>query len=226
MNNEQHKPSFVIINGKEKELLTDKNQFTSWKINIAKQIEDKKDTLSEIEKTETSLRRILKEIDRFSSGELSSDIEKAMIHEQNTLLSLKTKLQEIKTQEEKERELQLELKQQLEKTNRKIEKLTKNVEKLEGFDQEKTLHQENKRVKLEKEKQKDALDSQQQEIGKEHQHTVELQNQWNQTYLEWKLTTEQNIKEISFFIEEAVFPAEQKADQSEEVPKISPHLLQ
>ncbi len=107
MNGEDHQTSFVIINGTEKELLTDKNQFTNWKIKIAKQIEEKKDTLIEIEKTETSLRRILKEIDRFISSELSSDIEKAFNQEQNVLLSKKTKLQEITTQEEKEKELQL-----------------------------------------------------------------------------------------------------------------------
>ena len=77
--------------------------------------------------------------------------------EQNTLLSKKTKLQEITIQEEKEKELQLALKEQLEKTKRKIEKLTKNVETLEDFDREKSLHQENKRVKGEKEKQKEAL---------------------------------------------------------------------
>ena len=76
MNSENHQPSFVIVNGTEKELLTDKNQFTNWKIKIAKQIEEKKETLIEIEKTETSLRRMLKEIDRFISSELSSDIEK------------------------------------------------------------------------------------------------------------------------------------------------------
>ncbi len=67
------------------------------------------------------------------------------------------------------------------------------------------LHQENKRVKLEKEKQKEALGIAQQEIGKEHQNIVELQNKWNQTYLEWKLTTEQTIKEIAFFIEDSGF---------------------
>lgn len=226
MNHEHHQASFVIINGTEKELLSDKNQFTNWKIKIAKQIEEKKDALLEIEKTEISLRRILKEIDRFLSGELSSDIEKSITKEQNALVSLESKLQDIKIQEEKEKEIQLELKEQLEKTKARIEKLTKDVETLEAFDQEKTLHQENKRVKLEKEKQKEALIIQQQEIAKEHQNIVDLQNQWNQTYLEWKLTTEQNIKELSFFIEEAVFPPEQKADQSEEIPHLSLHLLQ
>lgn len=226
MNSQNHQPSFVIINGTEKELLTDKNQFTNWKIKIAKQIEEKKDTLIEIEKTETSLRRILKEIDRFLSSELSSDITKAFNQEQSSLLSKKTKLQEIKIQEEKEKELQLQLKEQLEKTKQKKEKLTRNIETLEDFDQEKTLHQENKRVKLEKEKQKEALGLQQQEIGKEHKNIVELQNQWNQTYLEWKLTTEQAIKEIRFFIEEADFPADEKADHCEEVPRLSPHILE
>ena len=81
-------------------------------------------------------------------------------------------------------------------------------------------------MKGEKEKQKEALGLGQQEIGKEHQNNVELQNKWNQTYLEWKLTTEQNIKEIAFFIEEAVFPTDEKAEQCEEVPRLSPHLLE
>ena len=43
------------------------------------------------------------------------------------------------------------------------------------FDREKSLHQENKRVKGEKEKQKEALSIGQQEIGIEHQNNVELQ---------------------------------------------------
>ncbi len=226
MNSENHQPSFVIVNGTEKELVTDKNQFTNWKIKIAKQIDEKKETLIEIEKTETSLRRMLKEIDRFISSKLSSDIEKDFNQEQNVLRSKKTKLQEIKIQEEKEMEYQLSLKEQLEKTKQKIEELAKNVETLVDFDREKSLHQENKRVKGEKEKQKDALSIEQQEIGIEHQKNVELQTEWNQTYLEWKLITEQNINEIAFFIDEAIFPTDEKAEQSEEVPRLSPHLLE
>ena len=226
MNSEHSKVSFVIINGTENELLTDKNQFTNWKIKIANQIEEKKDILIEMDKTETSLRSILKEIDRFLSSELSNDIEKALNQEQNALLSKRTKLQEITTQEAKENELQHQLKEQLESTKRKIEKLLKNVEKLEDFEQERTSHQENKRVKREKEKQKEALDIQQQEIGKEHQNIIELQNKWNQTYFEWKLTTEQTIKEIAFFIEKAVFPTNEKADLCEEVPRLSSHILE
>ncbi|MED4226936.1 hypothetical protein [Neobacillus cucumis] len=225
MKYENHQPSFVLINGTERELLTDKNLFTNWKIKVAKQIDEKKDTLVEIEKTETSYRRILKEIDRFLLGELSSDIERALHQEQNALLSKKSKLQEIITQEEKEKELQLQLKEQLEHTKRKIEKHSKDVDTLEGFDQEKSLYQENKRVRLEKQKQQETLVSQQQEIVKEHEEIVDLKNKWNQTYVEWKLTTEQTIKEISFFIEGAAFPADEKADPSEEVPRLSPYLL-
>jgi hypothetical protein len=226
MNIENQQLSFVIINGTENELLTDKNHFTNWKIKIAKQIEEKKDTLIEMNKTETSLRRLLKEIDRFLSSELAVDIEKAFNQEQNALLSKKTKLQEITTKEQKEKELQLGLKEQLETTKGKIEKLTRNVETIEDFDREKSLYLENKRVKLEKEKQKEVLGLGQQEIGKEHQNIVELQNKWNHTYLEWKVTTEQTIKEIAFFIEGAVFPGDEKAEQSEEVPRLSPHLLE
>jgi hypothetical protein len=226
MNSETQKTSFVMINGTEKELLADKNTFTNWKIKIAKQIEEKKGTLIEIEKTETSLRRILKEIDRLLSSELSSDIEKALKQEQNTLLAKKANLQEITTQQDSEKELQLQLKEQLEKTKRKIKKLKRDVETLEDYVQEKTLNQENESVKLEKEKQKDTSVLQQLEIAKEHQLIVELQNKWSQTYFEWKLTTEQTIKEVAYFIEEAVFPADEKADLCEEVPRLSSHLLE
>ena len=72
--------------------------------------------------------------------------------------------------------------------------MTKDVETLEDFDREKTLHQENKRVKVEKEKQKEALSHRAARNRKEHQNIVELQSKWNQTYLEWKLTTEQTYK--------------------------------
>lgn len=226
MNKENKQPSLVMIHGMEKELVTDKNQFTNWKIQMAKQIEEKKDTLIEIEKTETSLRRILKEIDRFLAGELSSDIEKAINQEQNVLNTKKTQLQDMITQEEKEKELLLQLKEELENTKRKIEKLAKDVETLVDFEREKGLHQENKRVKLEKEKQKEALSLEQQEINNEHQTTVDLQNKWNQTYFEWKLTIEQHIKEIAFFIEEATFPPDGKADLYEEVPRLSLQIVE
>ena len=54
--------------------------------------------------------------------------------------------------------------------------MLKNVETLVDFDREKSLHQENKRVRGEKEKLKDALSIGQQEIGIEHQKNAELQN--------------------------------------------------
>jgi len=226
MNSKNDEPSFVILNGTEKGLLTDKHQFTNWKIQIAKQIEEKKETLVEIEKTEIVLRRMLKDIDRFSSRDLSSDIDREINQEQNTLLSKKVKLQEIIIQEEKEKELQLQLLEQLEKTKRKISKLTKDVETLEKFDRAKSIHQENKRVKLEKEKQKESISIAQKEIGKEYQTIVEMQNEWSQTYLEWKVITEQNIKEIALFVDTAFFPTEEKVEPSDEVPGLSLHLLE
>ncbi|MGM0901040.1 MAG: hypothetical protein ACQEXB_08045 [Bacillota bacterium] len=226
MNGETQEPAFVMVNGTEHELLTDKNQFTNWKIQIAKQLDEKNKTLVEIEKTEASLRGILKEIDRFLANDLSSEIERALGQEQNALAAKKTKLQEITTQQEKEKELQLQLKEQRKKAKQKVEKLTKDVETLTAFDSEKELHQENKRVKLEKEKQQEALVKQQEELGSEYESVVNRQNEWNQTYVEWKLTTEQTIKEIAFFIEEASFPAEEKAEATEEVPRLSSHVLE
>ncbi|WP_066308044.1 hypothetical protein [Bacillus sp. FJAT-29814] len=226
MNSEHHQPSFVIINGTEKELLTDKNQFTNWKISIAKQIEEKKEALIEIEKTETSLRRILKEIDRFLSRDLAVDMERALNQEQNSLLSKMVQLQENTTQQQKQKELQRQLKEKLETTKVKIEKLTRDVGKIEDYERDKLVQQENNRVKIEKEKRKETLILGQKEIVKEHQNNVELQKKWHQTYLEWKVTTEQNIKEIGLFIETAVFPADEKTEACEEVPRLSPHLLE
>ena len=73
-------PAFVIINGAERELLTDPSQFTNWKSKMEKQIEEQKETLDELGKTEAALRRTLKEIDRFLSNELCIDLEKAIRH--------------------------------------------------------------------------------------------------------------------------------------------------
>ncbi|WP_338472440.1 hypothetical protein R4Z10_06765 [Niallia sp. XMNu-256] len=226
MNSDHHPATFVILNGTEKGLLTNRSQFTDWKIEIAKQIDEKQETLIEIEKTETSYRRMLKEIDRFLSSELSSELEKALDQEQTSLLSKKAELQEVVTGQDKEKELQLLFKEQQEKTKRKIGELKKDLETLEEYEREKTLHQENVRVKGEKEKQKEALEEQQKEIAKEHGSMIELQNEWNQTYVEWKVSIEQNLKEIALFIEEAVFPADEKAELSEEIPRLSSYLLE
>ena len=218
--------SFVILNGTEKELIIDKHYFSDWKVEIAKRIEEKKTTLSEMEKTETTYRQILKEIDRFLSGELSSDIEKALDAERSTLIAKKTQLQEINTKQAKEKEMQHELKGELEKTKQKIDKLTTDLARLEAFAKEKELYQENKRVKLEKEKQKEAFETAQQESSQEHEKFLELQSKWNQTYIEWKLYNEQLIKEIAIFIEEAAFPSDGKSGLTEEVPSLSPHILE
>ena len=54
---------------------------------------------------------------------------------------------------------------------------------------------------------------------------LNMQSQWNQTYLEWKLKTEQNIKEIAIFIEGAIFPTDEKAEKCEEAPRLSPSFI-
>jgi hypothetical protein len=226
MNGEHHQSSFVIINGTEKELLSDKHQFTNWKISIAKQIDEKKETLTELEKTETSLRRILKESDRFLSGDLAFDMERALYQEQNNLHSMKLKLQEIKTKQQKEKELQLQLKEQLETAKGKIETLTRNVDTVEEYKREKQIHKENGSVKAEKEKQKEAASVAQQEIGKDHKYIVEQQSNWHLTYLEWKVAIQQIINEIGIFIETAAFPADEKVELCEDIPRLSHHLLE
>ena len=218
-------PAFVIINGAERELLTDPSQFTNWKNKMGKQIEEQKETLDELGKTEVALRRTLKEIDRFLSTELCVDLEKAIQLEEGALQSKKVKLQEITRLEEKEKEHVMELKEKLETTLQKIETLSKDLETLKDFEQERTGHQENQRVKLEKEKQMETFEDKQQEIGKELEHNAEMQSQWNQTYLEWKLKTEQNIKEIANFIEDATFPNDEKAEKCEEPPRLSHQVL-
>ena len=225
-NSEEEHASFVIINGAERELLTDPTQFTTWKNKIEKQIEEEKETLVEIEKTEAALRRTLKEIDRFSANKLSIDLEKAIQQEEGALQSKKVELHEITRKVEKEKEFQVELKEKIEKTLEKIELLEKDIEILTDFEQERTSHQENKRVKLEKEKQKESFEVKQQEISKELDTIVERKNQWNQTYIEWKLKIEQIIKEIAIFIEGATFPPDEKGEKCEEAPRLSQDLLE
>ncbi|MEH6943146.1 hypothetical protein [Bacillus sp. JJ722] len=217
--------SFVIINGDERGLFTSKNAFIKWKASIAEQIEDKKDTLIELEKTESSLRHILKEIDRLAASELCSEIDTLLKNEEIAISETKAELFTIEKEEEKEKEKQVLLRERTDQTQKIIEKSAKEAETLITFEKEKSDNQENKRVKEEKEKKKVQLLTQQSDVEKEHQHMLQLQKEWNQTYLEWKLSLEQDIKEIARFIENAIFPPNNKAEKSEEVPQLSTHIL-
>lgn len=217
--------SFVVINGDERGLLTDKSTFMNWKSSIAKQIEEKKDTLTEYEKTAISLQRTLKEIDRIQAGEMCIDIEKALEHEESTILLKKAELKQMTKEEQKEKENQIQLRDQMDKAKANNERSTKELETLMEFEQEGNHYQENVRVKDEKEKKKNHLILQQQEIEKEQRDIQQMQDKWNQTYLEWKLSCEQDIKEIVRFVEKAAFPPDEKSESSEEVPSLSQHLL-
>ena len=73
----------------------------------------------------------------------------------------------------------MELKEKLETTLQKIETLSKDLETLKDFEQERTGHQENQRVKLEKEKQMETF---------EQPGTVGLgyDRRWRRTEHRWK----------------------------------------
>ena len=157
---------------------------------------------------------MLKEIDRFLSSELSIDLEKAIQQEAECSSIEESKItRNHKTRGKRKRDTDSAKRKARDNIakDRKAFEGCRNTERI--LSEERTGHQENKRVKLEKEKQKEAFEDKQQEIGKEHGNNAELQTQWNQTYLEWKLKTEQNIKEIAIFIEGAVFPTDEKAEQ-------------
>ncbi|WP_042347806.1 hypothetical protein [Bacillus massiliigorillae] len=217
--------SFVVVNGSERGLLTSKTAFLNWKASSLEQMEEKKETLFEIEKTEVSLRRILKEIDRLAASELCSEINQALQNEEAAISKTKAELYTIEKEEEKEKDKQAQFKERIEQAEMTIEKSSKETEILTAFEEEKSNHQENKRVKEEKEKKKIQFLTQQSEVEKEHQHMLQLQKEWNQTYLEWKLSLEQDIKDITRFVDEAAFPPNEKAEISEDVPQLSPHIL-
>ena len=217
--------SFVVVNGEEQALLTDKSAFLTWKASITEQIEEKKETLAEYEKTAISLQRILKEIDRIQAGEMCIGLEQALESEEATILRIKAELKQMINEEQKEKEHQLQLRDQMDKAKVIIEKSTKELETLTEFEQERNLYQENVRVKEEKEKKKGLLLIEQQEIEKDQRDVQQMQDKWNQTYLQWKLSCEQEIKGIARFVEEALFPEDEKTESSDEVPSLSPHLL-
>jgi hypothetical protein len=217
--------SFVVVNGEEQALLTDKSAFLTWKASITEQIEEKKETLAEYEKTAISLQRILKEIDRIQAGEMCVDLEQELEREEATILRIKVELKQKINEEQKEKEHQLQLRDQMDKAKVIIEKSTKELETLTEFEQERNLYQENVRVKEEKEKRKSLLLIEQQEIEKDQRDVQQMQDKWNQTYLQWKLSCEQEIKGITRFVEEALFPEDEKTESSDEVPSLSPHLL-
>ncbi|MGM9926146.1 MAG: hypothetical protein ACI35R_18015 [Bacillus sp. (in: firmicutes)] len=224
MTGNQDRP-FVLINGGERSLLSNKSAFMSWKASISEKIEEKKEILTELEKTETSLRRIFNEINRFAEGELCIDLEQLLQQEEKAISETKAELQTVEKEELQEKEKQIQLQEQIKQTQKTIAKCTKDIETLASFQQEKSHHEENKQVKEEKEEKKTLLLSQQTEIENEHQYMQQMQTEWNGTYLEWKLALEQDIKEIARFIEQAAFPPTENGGSSEDAPALSPHIL-
>ena len=221
----EDRPSFVIIHGTEENLLTDYQAFAAWQTEMTKQIEEKRDTLNEMTKTENALRRTLKDIDRLSAGTLCVEIEKSIQMEETAIRSTKDELQSILKDEEKEKEQQTILHEQIDVTKRIIETCNKDLETLQLFEKEKEQNEENKRVKEEKDKKHQLLKSQQAEVEKENEELQQMTSQWNQTYLEWKLTLEQEMKEIQLFVDDVHFPAAETVQYDGETPSLSVHIL-
>lgn len=221
----EDQPSYVVIHGTEQNFLTDHLAFANWQTDMSKQIEEKRDTLNELSKTESALRRILKDIDRLSAGTLSVEIERTIQAEETAIRTTKEELQRILKDEEKEKEKQTLLNEQIEATKKIIEKCVKDLDTLQLFEKEKEQNDENKRVKEEKDKKHKLLQTQQTEIEKENEELQQLTSQWNQTYLEWKLSLEQEMKEISKFVDNVHFPVSETVSYDGETPSLSVHVL-
>lgn len=217
--------SFIVIHGKEHNLLTKPAEFEKWKLTIAKQLEEKTETLEEIEKTERSLRYTLKEIDRLAAGVLCTQIKKTIEQSEASIHSTKEELKRKTKEEEKEKEKQLQLSEQMEKTQGIIDTCVKDLDILKKYKKENEEYQENVRVKEEKEKKQTILLKEQKEIEKEQEDSQSMMAQWNETYIEWKLSLEQEIKEISKFVEKAHFPTSEKVENNGEAPRLSTHIL-
>ena len=221
----EDKSSFVVIHGTEETLLTNYQAFSAWQTEMTKQIEEKRDTLNEISKTENELRRTIKDIDRLSAGTLCIEIEKNIQIEEAAIRATKDELQSILKDEEKEKEQQTVLHEKVEATKKIIETCIKDIEALEQLEKEKEENEENKRVKEEKDKKHQLLLSEQTEVEKENEELQQMTLQWNQTHMEWKLTLEQEMKEIQKFVDDVHFPPADTIPYDGETPSLSLHVL-
>ena len=217
--------SFVVLHGEEIELVTNQNAYIKWKVSIAKQIEEKKDILDELGKSERSLRRLFNELNRMTDSELCMDLAKFIEQEETTISEINTELKRTLQTLDKEKELHSQLREQITKKQTRMDECIKHIAVLEDFAQDKKNSEEQKRLNEAKVSQKSTLISQQKEIGKELDELNSRSTQWHQTYLEWKLSIEQSIKEIGQFVESAVFPQAGKVESNEEVPSLSLQIL-
>ncbi|WP_462405130.1 coiled-coil domain-containing protein [Gracilibacillus sp. Marseille-QA3620] len=217
--------SFVIIDGEERDLLMDRQSFAKWKTSMAKQIEEKKEAIQEFAKTEQAIRRLTKDIDRMTDADLCTDLLRQMEKQEALIDSAQRELTHTVKTLEKERELQTGLQEQMNQKQRRIDETEKDLAEVTAFVEEKHQSEDNKTVLAEKEKRRDKLTTEQQELGKLlDDYTVRLA-QWNHTHLEWKMAMEQDLKEIGAFVEDAVFPTLEKTEPSEEAPSLPSHLL-
>lgn len=223
--NKDKELSFVLINGAEQQLLLNEQHFLKWKDNMGKEIESKKEALGEIEKTEHSLLQTLKNMERTASGQLSIELEKDLSSTEKERSVKLAEQQKISADTEKEKQFQRELKALMEKTKEKIVSASEAAATLKEYKQEKKHAAEQQVILQEKTNYKEACLKQQEEIVKELQGNMDLQSEWKETFFEWKLTIEQNIKEIAIFIEEAAFPSIKQTEATDAIPALSLHIL-
>ncbi|WP_139891911.1 hypothetical protein [Bacillus sp. D386] len=217
--------SFVVLHGEEHELITNRNEFMKWKIAISKKIEEKKDVLDELGKSERSLRRLYNELNRMTDTDLCVDIAKFIEQEEKEISKADTELKRTVQILDKEKELHAQLREQLNQKVVRIEECGKHVDALEAFILEKEKYEEHKQLLEAKEVHKATLIAQQAEIAKDLDELNDRSAQWNQTYLEWKLAIDQSIKEIVQFVHSASFPPAEKMEGNDEVPSLSLHIL-
>ena len=217
--------SFVVIDGEERDLLMDRQSFAKWKSQMAKQIDEKKEALDEFMKTERSIRRLIKDIDRMADADLCMDLTKQMEKQEALIDSAHKELTHTVKTLEKERELQTQLQEQMNQKQGRIDETERDILEVTAFVEEKSQSEETKTVLSEKEKLRDRLAIEQEELSKTLEDLTTTLSQWNHTHLEWKLAMEQDLKEIRQFVEGAAFPALEKVEPNDEVPSLSSHLL-
>ena len=138
--------SFVVIDGEERGLLVDRQSFMKWKSQMAKQIDEKKEALEEFIKTERSIRRLIKDIDRMADAEICMDLSKQMEKQEALIDSAHKNLAQTVKTLEKERELQAQLQEQMNQKQRRIDETEKDILAVTAFVEEKSQTEETKTV--------------------------------------------------------------------------------
>ncbi|MFS0782493.1 hypothetical protein [Bacillus sp. 1P06AnD] len=215
-----------VLRSDEQQLILEHGKFSEWKNTLAENVNKQADVIKELGKTQNSIEKMWRELDKLNDSIFSSEIEDNLSASEQELEKTIHSLQLKKKKQEEEEARQRELAESISALTSSMAILQKNIQTLETYEAELARQQERKQTVKNQEERKLQLLKDQETIIKQQNDVFQAKDSWQSTYLTWKLELEHKIKRLIPFVDERVYPNfDVDVEESDVEPLLSIHIL-